>query len=92
MCKTQEVLLLRRTKNEQLLKETHTAKHWLERGEPSQFANEETVKTVPVVAPSSSQWRQRGTSCSPPELFCTGHDSEIKGSDENDSERQSSDS
>ena len=24
--------------------------------------------------------------------FCTGHDSEIKGSDENDSERQSSDS
>ena len=45
-----------------------------------------------VVAPSSIQWRQRGTSCSPPELFCTGHDSEIKGSDENDSERQSSDS
>ena len=47
-------------KCQRLLKEAHTAKHWPERREPSQFANEKTVKTVPVVAPSSSQWRERG--------------------------------
>ena len=46
-------------KCQRLLKEAHTAKHWPERREPSQFANEKTVKTVPVVAPSSSQWRER---------------------------------
>ena len=47
-------------KCQRLLKEAHTAKHWSERREPSQFANEKTVKTVPVVAPLSSQWRERG--------------------------------
>ena len=47
-------------KCQRLLKAAHTAKHWPERREPSQFANEKTVKTVPVVAPSSSQWRERG--------------------------------
>lgn len=46
-------------KCQRLLKEAQTAKHWPERREPSQFANEKTVKTVPVVAPSSSQWRER---------------------------------
>ena len=83
-------------KCQQLLKEAHTAKHWLERRELSHFANEKTVKTVPVVAPSSSQWRERGRGGGEVvrllRYFCTAHDSEIKGSDENDSERQSSDS
>ena len=47
-------------KCQQLLKQAHTAKHWLERREPSQFASEKTVKTMPVAALSSSQWRERG--------------------------------